>query len=348
MEHRVRIVERENAETGAFTEAMLGAAPIGLCFVDRDYRIQRMNAVLAKINGMPLEQQIGRRVPDVVAPALWLQLEPVYRQVIENGEVAVVDDVVTESDTDPSRLRYWHSTFYPVFVGEDTVGLGVIAVDMTDRRELEDAEHRLVQSVVAALTSTVEIRDPYTSGHQASVALIAAAIGGELGLDPGVIKDVELAARIHDVGKVRIPTEILSRPGRLSDSEIAVVREHAKVGGDILASVDFPESIRQMVLQHHERADGSGYPSGLSKGEICIGARVIAVADVVDSMASARPYRPALGIEAALSELERGKGTLFDADVVDACLRLFDAGRLPLREEVGTAGGGGHHRHSHR
>lgn len=328
MEQKIRQAERRNSETIALMDAMFDASPIGLCFIDHDFRTLRINSVLAEVNGVPVEDQIGRRVPDVVPPALWKQLEPIYQSVIESGKAIVVDDVVTESPEGSGEMRYWHSTFYPVRLEGDITGIGIAAVDLTDRRELEESEQRLVQSVVAALASTVEIRDPYTSGHQASVALLASAIGAELNLDSKTVSNIELAARIHDVGKVRIPAEILARPGRLTESELAVVREHAQFGADILASCDFSEAIREMVHQHHERLNGSGYPRGLSGDQISLGARVIAVADVVDSMASARPYRQALGIDAALDEILSKRGDLYDPKVVDACVRVIRGGHL--------------------
>lgn len=333
-EKRVRQVERENAETGALMDAMLEAAPVGLCFVDRDLRILRINHVLARflVGRDAVDSPQGQTVPHVVSPALWQQLEPAYHHVFERDTPVVIDDIVTESADHPGGFQYWHSTFFPVRLGQETTGLGVVAVDVTDRRELQNADRRLIQSVVGALGAAVEARDPYTAGHQHSVALIAAALAAELGLEPKVVDEIELAARIHDLGKVRVPSEILARPGRLSEAEMALMREHPKTGDQILSSVDFPASIREMVFQHHERMDGTGYPQGLVGDEICIGAKVIAVADIVDSMASSRPYRAALGRDVALAELERGRGTRYDERVVDACVRLFGEKRLSLAE----------------
>ena len=171
------------------------------------------------------------------------------------------------------------------------------------------------------------MRDPYTSGHQQRVAKLAVAIARELSLAEDDIEGLHLAGIIHDVGKVTIPPEILSKPGRLSGVELALIREHAQAGYDIIKGVDFPWPIAQMILQHHERLDGSGYPDGLRGDEILLGARIIAVADVVDAMATHRPYRAAVGIDAALQEIEANRGRLYDPDVVDACLRLHRDGR---------------------
>jgi len=182
---------------------------------------------------------------------------------------------------------------------------------------------RSMEATVHALAGTVEMRDPYTSGHQRRVADIAAAIGVALGLPEFQLRGLALAARIHDLGKLRVPAEILAKPGQLSAAELALVQCHADAGRQILAGVDFPWPIADIIGQHHERMDGSGYPQGLKGEQILLEARIIAVADTVEAMASHRPYRPAQGIDAALAEIERGRGTLFDAPVVDACLKLF-------------------------
>ena len=189
-------------------------------------------------------------------------------------------------------------------------------------------QRTLIRTVAAALGATTEKRDPYTAGHQRHVATIAAAIATEIGCDDKAVEEIEIAASIHDIGKVAIPAEILTRPGRLDPIETALLRGHAQIGYDILKSVGFDGPVPQMILQHHERLDGSGYPNQLHGDEIMLGARVIAVAEVVEAIASARPYRAALGITAALDELKAGRGVRFDARAVDACVNLFQQGRL--------------------
>lgn len=176
---------------------------------------------------------------------------------------------------------------------------------------------------VTAIAATVEIRDPYTAGHQHRVAELAVAIACELGMDDSQIEGLKLASVVHDIGKIRIPAEILSKPGRLNEFEYGLIKQHPQSGYDVLKSIDFPWPIAQMVLQHHERLDGSGYPQGLRGEEILLGARILSVADVVESMSSHRPYRPGLGVEAALDEITRMRGKLYDAQVVDACVALY-------------------------
>lgn len=180
-----------------------------------------------------------------------------------------------------------------------------------------------LEQSIQTIADTVEARDPYTAGHQRRVADLARAIAQELGLPEEQIQGLHLAATIHDLGKVHVPSEILSKPGKLSDIEFMLIKTHPQTGYDILKDVKFPWPIADIVLQHHEKLDGSGYPQGLKEGQILLEAKILSVADVVEAISSHRPYRPSLGIEAALEEIERHRGVLYDAKVVDACTKLF-------------------------
>lgn len=211
----------------------------------------------------------------------------------------------------------------------------VVAIfsDITKRRQVEQdlkRSYRQLQetfiSTVNALASTVEMKDPYTAGHQRWTTQLACAIAQEMGLSSQQIEGIRMAGLIHDIGKINIPAEILSKPGRLSDVQYQMVKVHPQVGCDILREIKFPWPVAEIVLQHHERFDGSGYPEGLSGNAIIREARILAVADVVEAMASHRPYRVAHGIEQAIEEISENRGTLFDPDVVDACLTVFDKG----------------------
>ena len=191
---------------------------------------------------------------------------------------------------------------------------------------LKESEKKLRLSLlesITALAATVEMRDPYTAGHQRRVANLAVAIAKELKLPEEQVEGIHLASVVHDVGKIRVPAEILSKPGKLTRLEFNLIKEHAQNGYDILKTIDFPWPIAQIVMQHHERLDGSGYPQALKGDQTLIEARIIVVADVVESMLSHRPYRPALGLDAALEEITLNKGSLFDPAVVEACIRLF-------------------------
>ena len=202
--------------------------------------------------------------------------------------------------------------------------------DITLQKKAEDDLNQTITKLrkitgatIQAMAQTVEVRDPYTAGHQRRVADLARAIATKMGLTVDQIDGIRMAGAIHDIGKISIPAEILSKPGVLTPIEFSLIKTHSQIGYEILKDIEFPWDIAKMVLQHHERMDGSGYPNGLSGEEILLEARIIAVADVVEAMASHRPYRPAVGMDKALDEISSKSGRIYDPTVVDACLRLF-------------------------
>jgi PAS domain S-box-containing protein len=204
------------------------------------------------------------------------------------------------------------------------VALGIRTLRL--RRELQqslDSLGKALEGTVSALASVAEVRDPYTAGHQQRVTRLAVAIATEMGLPREQIEGIHVAGTLHDVGKLYIPAEILSKPGKLNEVEFNMVKMHSQAGYDILKTVEFPWPVAQIVLQHHERLDGSGYPQGLSGEDILLESKILAVADVVEAMASHRPYRPSLGMGQALDEISKKSGILYDPKVVDACFRLF-------------------------
>ena len=182
---------------------------------------------------------------------------------------------------------------------------------------------RALEGIIQTIARTVEARDPYTAGHQERVARLAFAIATELNLPKDQAVGIRMTGMIHDLGKISVPIEILSKPTMLRDIEFALIKTHSVNGYEILADIDFPWPVARIVLQHHEKINGSGYPLGLTGDNILLEARVLCVADVVEAMASHRPYRPSLGIDVALEEIEKNKGVLYDEKVVEACLRLF-------------------------
>lgn len=181
-----------------------------------------------------------------------------------------------------------------------------------------------MDGVIHAISSVIESRDPYTAGHQWRVAELARAIAREMGLSEWQIIGIHVAGLLHDVGKVAVPVEILSKPGKITEDEFSIIKNHCRVGYKILQKIDFPWPVTEAILQHHERLNGSGYPEGLSGERIIFQARILGVADVVEAMSSHRPYRPALGLEIALQEISQASGVLYDSEVVDACLGLLD------------------------
>ena len=181
------------------------------------------------------------------------------------------------------------------------------------------------------MASTVEQRDPYTAGHQRRATKLACAIGIELGLSKEKLEGLHVAGILHDIGKIYVPAEILNKPGRLSDLEMKLVKGHSGTGYMLVKEIPFPWPVAQIIIQHHERINGSGYPLGISGEEILLEARILAVADVIEAMASHRPYRPAKGIDEALDEITKNRGVLYDPKVVDACMKLFADKRFKLK-----------------
>ena len=220
----------------------------------------------------------------------------------------------------------------PIIEGNSVMGYVISFSDITERKQTQEnlrssfeKLRKNMYDTVDVMASTLELRDPYTAGHQRRVAGLACRIAGYLCFDDHVIEGIRIAGVVHDIGKIQIPAEILSKPTRLSSSEFLLMKEHPQAGYEILKNIDFPWPVAQTVLQHHERLDGSGYPQGL-KGEMIIReARILSVADVVEAMASHRPYRPALGIQKAIEEIESHRGSWFDEDAADACIRIVSA-----------------------
>lgn len=216
------------------------------------------------------------------------------------------------------------------FQGKDAVL--EIFEDITEsklaKQQLSDSNEKLkgtLSDIVTAFAAVVEIRDPYTAGHQHRVANLAKAISLEMGLDPQVVQGIHVAGMLHDLGKIAVPAEILSKPGRLHEIELSLIKLHPVTGHKMLSHIAFEWPIAEIVLQHHERMDGLGYPNGLTGDNIRLEARILAVADVVEAISSHRPYRPALGIGKALEEIETKKGILYDGDVTDACVKALSS-----------------------
>ena len=244
-----------------------------------------------------------------------------------------------ESEIDLPNGKVWFVRAHPVKDIKGNVS-GVVEVisDITIKKRIEqerkqslDKSHRILEETVIALAATAERRDPYTAGHQRRVAHLACAIAKGMNLDKDKIEGIRMAAIIHDVGKIYVPAEMLSKPSELSDLEFSIIKTHPQIGYDILKPVEFPWPIALIVLQHHEKINGSGYPKGISGKDILLEAKILTVADVVEAMASYRPYRVALGIDKALAEIKQGRGILYDKQVVDACINLFKKKQFKLK-----------------
>jgi putative nucleotidyltransferase with HDIG domain len=211
----------------------------------------------------------------------------------------------------------------------------ILATDITEHRAIRQRARDAERKLKTALTQTIKLllnaseqRDAYTAGHQLRVSHLTAAIAREMDMSTDQVEGLRFGAMVHDIGKLGIPGELLSLPRKLKPEELALVKMHAQIGYDILQEMDYPWPIQHVVLQHHERLDGSGYPNQLKGEEICFEARVLAVADAVEAMASHRPYRAAIGIDRAVAEVYAERGTKYDADVIDACLAMRKRGDL--------------------
>jgi PAS domain S-box-containing protein/putative nucleotidyltransferase with HDIG domain len=198
-----------------------------------------------------------------------------------------------------------------------------LVTDITDRKNSVEKLRKALVGTVQAIASLVESKDPYTAGHQRRVADLAATIAEEMGLSPELIEGLRMAGIIHDIGKVSVPSDILNMPRKLTDMEFGLIKTHAKSGYEIVKDIEFPWPIARMILEHHERINGSGYPNGLTGDKLLLESRILAVADVVEAMATHRPYRPALSLDAAMDEITKNRGVIYDPDAVDACLKLF-------------------------
>ena len=306
-------------------------ANIGMHLMSPDRVILRVNQRLCNIMGYAREQLEGRSINDITHPA-----------DLEIGLGFVSEAVRGGPDRTVFEKRYLHRDGRTVW-GEVTSSLvrdsqGVPSYfithlqDITERRESVERLRKALGSTVRAISTLVETRDPYTAGHQRRVADLARALAAVMALPEERIEGLRIASTIHDIGKISIPAEILSKPMKLSPIEYSLVKTHPRAGQAILQEVEFPWPVARIILEHHERLDGSGYPAGLKGEESLIESRILQVCDVVESMASHRPYRPALGVEAALDEIAGGRGTLYDAAVVDACLTLFRERQFVLEE----------------
>ncbi len=281
----------------------------GILILDENSIVKFMNPAAESIFGTKAEHFVGQTFEHLIIPEKPTELDI----TIGDGKSMVAEMRVMETEWEGQN----------VYVAS--------LRDITDRKRLQqrlqlglDNLKDVMDGTIRAMALAVEMRDPYTSGHQHRVAELGQAIAEEINLSAESIEGVYMAASIHDIGKISLPAEILSKPIKLTEIELKMIQAHSKVGYDILKGIDFPWPIAQTVLQHHERIDGSGYPHGLGENEILIEARIVGVCDVVETMASHRPYRPAMGLDKALGEVSGNKGKLYDEQAVNACLKLFN------------------------
>ncbi|HOJ72281.1 MAG TPA: PAS domain S-box protein, partial [Syntrophorhabdaceae bacterium] len=328
------ITERKNTEMMLKEEKekfsmLIDNAPFGMALIDKEGRFLYVNPKFIEIFGYDLSD-----LPD---GRTWFKKaypDPEYRHMVIEAWIRDME----KAKTGEQRPRTFNVSckdgtekiisFVPVQLesGLQIVSFEDITNHIKAQENLEQAMKRLRKSLIGTIqiiSMIIEVRDPYTSGHQKRVSVLARTIAQELRLPNDTVESIRMAGLIHDIGKISVPAEILNRPGILSEIEMTLIRMHPEIGYDMLKDADLPYPIAEIVMQHHERLDGSGYPKGLKGDEILAEAKILAVADVVEAISSHRPYRPALGIEAALDEIEKNKGKLYDEKVVNACIKLY-------------------------
>jgi len=320
--------------------------------VDMNMRPTYMSPSITRLLGYSVQEAMARPMQEIFTPVSFklvtgllkeeLGIENRDQKDLARSRTLELELIRKDGSLVPVEVKY---TFLRD-VQARPVEVLAIARDISEQKQAqEEAKQnterllRAMEHAIQAMTIVVEMRDPHTAGHQQRATQLACAIAKEMGLSKEQIGGLRLAGLIHDIGKVRVPAEILMNPDGLSEPEFMMIKAHPRLGYEILRTIDFPWPVAQIVLQHHERMDGSGYPSGLSGEDIIVEARILAVSDVVDAMASHRPYRAALGIDKALEEISQNKGVLYDSKAVDACLTLFRNKKFEFEPhtQVGTS-----------
>jgi PAS domain S-box-containing protein/putative nucleotidyltransferase with HDIG domain len=288
----------------------------------QDAKIKFVNPRLAKMWGGDVDELLDRPITDFLHPNEIPKVLGRYKKRMSGKQVPAIYETIMVGK-DGSNISVELNAGVSQYGGQKADQ--VFVRDITERKQAQ-TWRKVLEGSIEAIALTLEMRDPYTAGHQQRVSRLACAIAEEMDLPEEKIDGLRIAGLIHDLGKVTIPAEILSKPGKLTETEFSIIKNHPQVAYDILKKIDFPWPVADIVLQHHEYLDGSGYPQGLREKNILLETRILTVSDVVEAMASHRPYRPALGVDNALDEVKFGKGTKFDTSVVDACLAIFAKG----------------------
>lgn len=318
---------------------VIDVSPVPMTMNDADGNVSLTNDAFVKLLGYDqkdiptLSEWWPKAYPD---PTYRRRIADAWRSELERSESA--GDAFTPME---ARIRSKDGAERIMLLSSASLGAAsservVVFYDITEREQAKDAVLRsnerleeVLKSVIALIGKVVEARDPYTQGHEEGVARISRSIAEEMGLPAADVEAVEVAGLVHDVGKLGVPAEILTKPGTLADAEYALIKEHSQWGYDILKGIDFDWPVADIVLQHHERMDGSGYPRGLVGDDISMAARILMAADVIEAIGAHRPYRPALGLDAAMAEIT-DHPEKYDPQVASVCVRLYDAGRIEV------------------
>jgi len=324
---REKIAEKLLKDSEKFSSSLMENSPNPIIVFNADTSIKYVNMALENIVGIKSDKLIGEKPPFPWWPIKDIKkYQGEFKKKFSGGYIRNERYYVNKIGA-----GFWVDVYAKAVLSGNEIEYVIMNwFDITGRKLIErdlklsyEKLNKTLESVIETLATMVETRDPYTSGHQRRVAMLAVAIAKELGLSDETVETIRLAATIHDIGKINIPASILTKPGRLTDIEFNLIKTHARTGYNLIKNIEFQMPIAKIILQHHEKLDGSGYPQGLKGEDIMLEAKIITVADVVEAMSSDRPYRPALGIKVALDEIKKNAGKLFDANAVDACVKLF-------------------------
>jgi PAS domain S-box-containing protein/putative nucleotidyltransferase with HDIG domain len=312
------------------------AAQDGILILDFDTgQIQDANPFVLSLLGFSREELIGKEIWEISSVLDKTIALKAFEIIKDKGYVRYENVPLKTKDGELIQVEFVSNSYY--INGDKVIQCNIR--DISNRKKLEEENLKFQHSIsislhemIETLANVIVARDSYTAGHQRRVANLASAIAAKLNLPLHTIEGIHLSALIHDIGKIAIPAEILTKPKALTNFELAMLRNHVQTGYDILKNIHFPWNVAQIVLQHHERIDGSGYPNGLKGDSICEEAKIIAVADVVEALSSDRPYRKTKGIEAALNEIKINRGKLYDSNVVDACFEVFENDHFAFTE----------------
>ncbi len=325
-------MEKKLRERERWLSTVLQSIGDGVIATSEEGRVTFMNPLAERISGLRQVEALGKPLEKVfkTSPEIQHPLFPVTNKDASEGDGGGTTKESLLITRDGRRVPLEES-FAPIIDEKRNIIGRVLVFREIEERKNAEAElkrsweklKKALEGTIQAMALTVETRDPYTAGHQRRVSRLSYAMAQEMGLKEVQCEGIRLAGEIHDIGKIYVPAEILSKPGQITEIEYTIIKTHPQVGYDILKTIEFPWPIAEIIYQHHEWMDGSGYPRGLKGDQIILEARIITVADIVEAMSSHRPYRPAHGIDRALEEIIQRKGTLYDPDAVESCLRMF-------------------------
>lgn len=323
---RQKRAEQLLKDSEEFSSSLMENSPNPIYVVNPDYSIKYINPAMENLIGLKSNVILGKKPPYPWWPEeRRKKYKKLFSEDMKKGcsgrEILLVNSMEKE---------FWVETYVkPVYSNGDLKFILINWFDITHRKIIENdlkesysKLSRTLQSTIKALGAIVETKDPYTSGHQKRVSKLAVAISKELGMESEIIESIKTASDIHDIGKINIPASILNKPGKLTELEFDMIKTHPRIGYDMVKEIEFQVPIAKIILQHHEKLDGSGYPDCLKAKDIMFEAKILTVADVVEAMSSDRPYRPSLGLKAALEEIKRNRGKLYDPGIVDACVKV--------------------------